>query len=192
MSTAAIVIIVVLAVIVVGLVAVFAIDQARRRRLQSRFGAEYDHTLESSKDRKSAERELIEREKQHKQLTLKPLSTASRERYTQQWAEVQEHFVDSPDGALEEADELVTALMTERGYPTGEFDERAAHLSVEHGNTIGHYRTAHDIMLRHRDGETSTEDLRTALLHYRSLVHDLLKVGDTEQGNGTDRRTERV
>lgn len=201
MSTTAIVLIVVLAVIVLGVLAFFAVEQAKRRRLRSRFGPEYDRMLESSKDRRTAERELADRERQHRQLDLKPIPPADRERYTQQWAQVQERFVDNPEQAVHEADQLVVMLMQARGYPAGSFDQRAAHLSVEHGKTIGEYRKAHDLMDRHEQGDdTSTEDLRSALLHYRTLVRELLKAGETDQpvanSTGTDttngRRSERV
>lgn len=196
MSTTAIVLIVVLAVIVLGVLAFFAIDQAKRRRLRSRFGPEYDRTLESSKDRRTAERELADRERRHRELNLRPIAPADREQYTQQWAQVQERFVDNPQGAVHEADQLVVLLMQARGYPAGSFDERAAHLSVEHGGTIGEYRTAHELITRHEQGEeASTEDLRAALLHYRTLVRDLLKAGATgqrtEDTNHT-RKAERV
>lgn len=193
MSTTAIVIIVVLAVVAIGLLAVFAVDAAKRRRLRSRFGPEYDHTLAASKDRRSAERELTAREKQHRQLNLRPLAAQDRERFTQQWAQVQEHFVDTPEGALQEAEQLVSALMQARGYPDGEFDQRVAHLSVEHGGAVGNYRDAHDIVQRHQEEPASTEDLRTALLHYRSLVEDLLKNGPNEHPDHDDERSaERV
>ena len=180
MSTTAIVLIVVIVVIALGVLAVVAFDQVRRQRLRSRFGPEYDRVLSSSKDRRSAERELINRQRAHRQLTLRPIPPEDRDRYTQQWAQVQERFVDSPEGAVHEADQLVMMLMQARGYPAGSFDQRAAHLSVEHGTVTGNYRAAHELLARHEDGEASTEDLRTALLHYRSLVRDMLKAGTTE------------
>ena len=195
LSTTAIVLIVVLVVIVLGVAAFFAVDQAKRRRLRSRFGPEYDRVLENSKDRRTAERELAERERRHRELDLRPISQADREQYTQQWAHVQERFVDDPERAVHEADQLVVLLMQARGYPAGSFDQRAAHLSVEHGGTIGNYRAAHDLLTRHDQGdESSTEDLRAALLHYRTLVRDLLKAGSTQQvaDDGTTRRSERV
>jgi hypothetical protein len=197
LSTTAIVVIVVLAVIVLGVLAFFAVDQAKRRRLRSRFGPEYDRMLETSKDRRTAERELADRERQHRQLDLRPISPADREQYTQQWAQVQERFVDDPERAVHEADQLVMMLMQARGYPAGSFDQRAAHLSVEHGSTIGEYREAHELLARHEQGDgTSTEDLRAALLHYRTLVRDLLKAGSTQQPTQADdtttRRSERV
>jgi hypothetical protein len=203
LSTTAIVLIVVLAVIVLGVLAFFAVEQAKRRRLRSRFGPEYDRMLESSKDRRTAERELADRERRHRQLDLRPISPADREQYTQQWAQVQERFVDDPERAVHEADQLVMMLMQARGYPAGSFDQRAAHLSVEHGSTISEYREAHALLARHEQGdESSTEDLRAALLHYRTLVRDLLKAGtdhqratngdDTAGTDTTGRRSERV
>jgi len=44
---------------------------------------------------------------------------------------------------------------------------------------IENYRAAHDIALRHRRGEASTEDLRQAMVHYHTLFEDLLRSRET-------------
>jgi hypothetical protein len=124
--------------------------------------------------RLAAERELREREKRHADLELRELSEESRARYSGAWQEIQARFVDAPNQAVGEADELVTRLIAERGYPTGDYDEQLAHLSVEHARTLEHYRDAHDINLLNERGEASTEQLRQALVHYRALFADLL------------------
>jgi hypothetical protein len=125
-------------------------------------------------NRTEAEKELHERTKRHARLELKPLSAESRTRYAAAWEEVQIRFVDNPGEAVSTADELVTRLIAERGYPTGDYDERLADLSVEHAATLEHYRDAHDISRRSREGDAETEDLRQALVHYRALFADLL------------------
>jgi len=167
------IIILVVILIVVGLAAA-AWYVNRRRALRRRFGPEYDRMLAERENRQEVERELRERERRHAELELRPLSAESRATYVAAWEEVQVRFVDSPDDAVRAGDELVTRLIAERGYPTGDYDEQIAHLSVEHARTLGHYRDAHDIHLRNERGEATTEDLRQALVHYRALFADLL------------------
>lgn len=146
----------------------------RRRSLRKRFGPEYDRVVEESESRTAAERELHAREKRHAELELRELSPESRERYAGAWREIQVRFLDEPAQSVGEADELVTRLIAERGYPTEDYDDQLATLSVEHANTLGHYRDAHDIHLLNQRGEASTEQLRQALVHYRTLFADLL------------------
>lgn len=173
MSTAQIAVLVILIVAVLLLVAV-AVVFTRRRALRQRFGPEYDRVVESTDDRRAAERELRERERRHAELELRPLDPAARERYAASWEEIQIRFVDAPEQAVGEADDLVTQLITERGYPTGSYDDQLAQLSVEHARTLDHYRQAHDIRERNARGEATTEQLRQALVHYRALFADLL------------------
>jgi hypothetical protein len=168
-------IIAVVAVVVVLMVAVLAVRPLlRRRRLQERFGPEYDRAVDSHGDRSAAEHELIEREKRYKEFDLRPLSTEARDRYAMRWADVQAEFVDVPEGAVADADRLLSEVMAERGYPTGAFEQQAADLSIEHSRTIERYHAAHDIHQLAGDGRASTEDLREAMVHYRALFVELL------------------
>lgn len=164
-------IVVVLAVIAAA-AAIWAL--LRRRNLRSTFGPEYDRVVAEQDSRSAAERELRERERKHAELTLTPLSPESRARYAAAWEEVQAQFVDAPGAAVGNADELLTRLVAERGYPTGDYDEQVAHLSVEHARTLGKYREAHEIHLANERGEASTEQLRQAVVHYRALFAELL------------------
>jgi hypothetical protein len=173
MSSTQIVVIVLVVLVVLALVAVLAV-LARRRSLQQKFGPEYDRMVAERDSRGAAEKELRERERRHSELTLTPLSTESRAQYAAAWEEIQARFVDSPGEAVGAADELVGRLTAERGYPTEDYEEQLAHLSVEHARTLGHYRDAHEIRLRTEKGEASTEDLRQAVVHYRALFADLL------------------
>ncbi|HET9944952.1 MAG TPA: hypothetical protein VFR56_04825 [Actinomycetes bacterium] len=169
-------IIAVVAVVVVLVVAVLALRPLlRRRRLQERFGPEYHRAVETHGDRSKAERDLVERERRYKELDLRPLSPEARERYGTQWTGVQARFVDAPEATVAEADRLVTALMADRGYPTEGYEQQLADLSVEHSTTLEHYRAAHDIQQRSSEGQASTEDLRNAMVHYRTLFVDLLE-----------------
>jgi FtsZ-interacting cell division protein ZipA len=173
MSTAAVIILIVVIIVVLAAI-FFGVQASRRRRLQSTFGPEYDRAVADTGNRSDAEKELRERERRHASLELKPLSPESQARYSTAWEEVQIRFVDDPADATNEADQLVTELISERGYPTSDYEDRLADLSVEHARTLGHYRDAHEINQRSQAGEASTEDLRQALVHYRALFADLL------------------
>lgn len=168
------VVVIVIVVLVIAALAAFAVVASRRRALRERFGPEYDRAVAEQDSRGAAERELRERERRHAELELTPLSPESRARYAAAWEELQVRFVDSPAETVGEADELVSRLIAERGYPTGDFSDQIAHLSVEHARTLTHYRDAHEIRQRNERGEAGTEDLRQALVHYRALFADLL------------------
>ncbi|GAA3938442.1 hypothetical protein GCM10023085_19830 [Actinomadura viridis] len=173
------ILVVVAAVVIVALAAgagYMLWERARTRGLRRRFGPEYDRAVERHGDRRAAERELLARRRRHQELELRDLDPERRENYRAQWVRVQERFVDEPATAVEQADRLVMVVMGERGYPTRDFDDRVEHLSVEHGRTLDHYRRGHDISDRAARQEASTEDLRQAMVHYRELFEDLLRV----------------
>ncbi|MET7771162.1 hypothetical protein [Nocardia sp. NPDC005366] len=183
MSSGILVIVIVVVVLVAG-AALLIPPYLRRKRLRDRFGPEYDRTVEQTEDRRAAERELAQRERRHEQFELRELSAERKEEFTRAWTTVQERFVDQPADAVSEADQLITTVMAERGYPTEGYDQRVADLSVEHATTLGHYRDAHDIAIKQSDGNATTEDLRTALVHYRALFLDLTN-GHTTQKKDT-------
>jgi FtsZ-interacting cell division protein ZipA len=172
--------IVIVAVAVIAVLGVMwsAARSKRSRALKSTFGREYDRTVENTGDRRAAEKELLERQKQHDQLELKPLSAESRDRYARRWQSTQTRFVDDPKGAVAEADTLVQEVMQERGYPTEDFDRRVADISVDHPDLVEKYRTAHGIAEASERGEASTEDMRHSVRHYRALFAELLETGD--------------
>ncbi|RIV36582.1 hypothetical protein [Micromonospora radicis] len=168
------IVVTVLVILILAAVAAAVVVAGRRRALRQRFGPEYDHVIAEQDSRSAAERELRDRERRHAELELVPLEPASRARYAAAWEELQVRFIDSPAETVGQADELVTRLVAERGYPTGDFSDQLAHLSVDHARTLSHYRDAHEIHLRNSRGEASTEDLRQAVVHYRALFADLL------------------
>lgn len=174
MSTGAIVAIIVVIALLV-LAALVAVPMVRRQQLKAKFGPEYDRAVEAHDDRAVAERELRDRERRHARLEIRPLAPDARERYGQQWAQVQERFVDDPESAVAQADELVTALMAERGYPTDGYEQQLADLSIGHSRNLDHYRAAHETRQRVGGEGASTEDLREAMVHYRTLFEDLLR-----------------
>jgi len=165
---------VIVVIIVVAAVAVAVISQARRRRLRGRFGPEYDRVVEESDSRRKAESELTQRERRVRDLDIRPLDPASRARYADQWTAIQEQFVDRPQEAVAEGQLLIVTVMTDRGYPTEQEDQVLADLSVEHAETLGHYRAASQISAQAAAGTASTEELRQAMIHYRVLFQDLL------------------
>ncbi|MBZ9645174.1 hypothetical protein [Streptomyces sp. PSKA30] len=162
------IVIIVAVVVVLALVALALWTMARRRHLRERFGPEYERTVEAKHSRGAAARDLRAREERHETLEIRPLPSTVRDRYARDWTSVQEHFVDSPDQAVGEADRLVTTLMSERGYPTDSYEQQKRDLSVEHSRTLEHYRIAHEINARAGGRDTSTEELRSAMIHYRA------------------------
>lgn len=165
---------VVLAVVAVAAVGYVVLQQQRRSHLRERFGPEYERMMAEHDNKREVEQELIAREQRHADLDIRPLPEESRENYANRWTEVQERFVDSPGFAVTEADQLVAAVMAERGYPTEDFEQRLSDLSVGHASTLDHYRKAHDISGRAARKAASTEELRQAMVHYRSLFEELL------------------
>jgi hypothetical protein len=164
-----VVVIVVVAALIVGAAAV-----TRRRRLQQRFGPEYDRLVGEHDSKLKAESELKEREKRVHKLDIRPLSEEARASYAGQWAAIQERFVDDPEEAVTQSQVLVASVMKDRGYPTEHREQIAADLSVEHASLIDNYRSAEQISENAATGTASTEDLRQAMIHYRTLFRDLL------------------
>jgi hypothetical protein len=167
-------VILIIVIVAIALTA-FALMKARTRKLKSKFGPEYDRLVRERGSALTAERELEHREKRVEKFQIRPLSHEERDQFAHDWRATQERFVDDPRGAVAEADRLVHGTMKTRGYPIGgEFNERAADLSVDHPRVVEHYRAAHEIASRDAREPASTEDLRIAMQHYRELFEDLL------------------
>ncbi|MFF8266784.1 hypothetical protein ACF059_05265 [Streptomyces sp. NPDC016562] len=186
MSTSTLIAVIVVAALVVIALTVILAMLARRRHLRSRFGPEYERAVEEKGSRRAAERDLRAREERHDKLDIKELPPERRRHYAEEWSGVQEHFVDRPQGAVSEADALVSRLMKERGYPTEGYGGAVRDLSVEHGRTLEHYRAAHDVKERSGNGQATTEELRGAMVHYRALFEELLT--DERSGGHADPR----
>jgi FtsZ-interacting cell division protein ZipA len=167
--------IVIAAVVIVSLLLIGWFISRRRRteHLRDRFGPEYERAVRETGPSR-AEATLLERAKRVDKFSLRELTPQESQRFVAEWRTVQTRFVDAPREAVNEADRLVDLLMAARGYPVTEFEQRAADLSVDHPRVVENYRAAHQIALRHRRGEATTEDLRKAVLFYRSLFEDLL------------------
>jgi FtsZ-interacting cell division protein ZipA len=180
------IVIAVVAVIVLLGVLWGATRARRTRTLRDMFGREYERTVERTGSRRDAERELHERQKQHEQLEIRPLSPEARDQYVREWQATQSRFVDDPRAAVEEADALVQRVMQERGYPTKDFERRVAEISVVHPDLVEKYRTADGIARSSERGEASTDDLRHAVRHYRALFAELLEVEEDEGVENVD------
>ncbi len=147
----------------------------RSRRLRETFGPEYERTVAAAPSQRAAEAELAEREKRRDQLDVRPLPTGAHRRYGDEWARVQARFVDDPPTAVGQADRLVERVMAERGYPMQDFEAQAQLVSVDHPDVVDNYRSARSIYEAYERGDSSTEDLRQAMVHYRSLFEELLE-----------------
>ncbi len=177
MDQSLLILIVLVAVAVIAATVLF--QRKRSEHLRSRFGPEYDHEVEHLGSRGKAEAELAKREKRVQKLTIVPLEPAARAQFAERWTAAQARFVDDPPRAVAFADALLAEVMSARGYPVADFDQRAGDISVDHPKVVEHYRAGHDIAVRHKRGEAGTEDLRQAMIHYRALFDEL--VGEKQQ-----------
>lgn len=166
-TTALIIVAVIIVLLAIGLF--FFWQRRRTQNLQEQFGPEYKHAVDQYGDQRKAEAELAAREKRVRKLEIRALEPAEQSRFAE----------DEPSQAVRDADALVKEVMQARGYPVGDFEQRAADVSVDHPNLVINYRAAHDIAARNNSGNATTEDLRQALVHYRSLFEELLEPTET-------------
>jgi hypothetical protein len=172
-------IIITIAVAVVVIVAFIAVWQSSRKRrtqkLRTQFGsAEYTRAVTEGGSQQKAEAALTARAARVEKLRIKPLAPGDRARFIESWAKLQARFVDGPGGAVTDADQLLGDVMSTRGYPVSDFEQRAADISVDHPLVLENYRAAHQYALRQSTGEANTEDLRQAMIHYRTLFEELV------------------
>lgn len=164
--------------VVLAIIVIAALIIARRRQrsmhLKQHFGPEYERVLQQHGDAAKAEAALADREARVNKLTIRELPATERAAYADEWAVVQRRFVDDPSLAVNEADRLVTRVMNARGYPMADFEQRIDDISVNYPGVVQNYRLARDIAVRHDSGRASTEDLRQAMVYYRSLFDELL------------------
>jgi hypothetical protein len=161
-------------------VVVWLVMQGRRSaRLKERFGPEYDRAVIDFRGRTRAEAELLKREQRVAQLKLVSLTPADAARFSEAWSALQSRFIDNPKGAVVDADQLVRELMEKRGYPAADFERRAADISVDYPNVVTNYRAAQVIAARDGSDEGDTEELRKAVVHYRTLFDELLEAKPT-------------
>jgi hypothetical protein len=168
----------VVAAILLGLGFIVLLWRRRSRRLREQFGPEYRRAVRQFGDTRKAEAELAARERRVRGLNIRPLTQEERTGFADVWRKTQARFVDEPSKAVGEADGLVKEVMQARGYPIGDFDQRAADISVDHPQMVSNYRAGREIAARNKRGEATTEDLRQAMVHYRSLFEELMEVAE--------------
>ena len=190
MNNPVVIVLVILLVVAIGAAVWMYMQKRKTETLRESFGPEYDRAVHEHHDQTRAERELEARRERVEALHIHPLPAAERDRFGERWQSVQAQFVDDPGSAITEADHLVGEVMQARGYPVGDFEQRAADVSVNHPDVVENYRAAHDIAQRNRRGSGDTEELRQAMVHYRALFTDLLEVEttDTAQTSHTEVR----
>jgi hypothetical protein len=181
MDNPLVIVLIVALVAAIGVAAWLFMQKRRTDNLQQKFGPEYERTVAEHHDQKAAERELEGRAERVEHLQLRPLAREERDQFVARWQAVQAQFVDDPTGATSEADDLVGQVMATRGYPVGEFEQRAADVSVNHPHVVEHYRAGHALALRSARGDADTEDLRQAFVHFRALFEDLLEVESAQR-----------
>jgi hypothetical protein len=168
----------ILVVILIALGVIALLWRHRSQRLKRQFGPEYKHAVRKYGDARKAEAELAARQKRVRKLEIRTLTQEEQSRFAEAWRKIQARFVDEPSKAVGEADRLIKEVMQTRGYLVGDFDQRAADVSVDHPNVVTNYRAGREIAARNKSGEATTEDLRQAMVHYRSLFEELVELAE--------------
>lgn len=174
MTTWAWIIIIAVVALAAGGIVARAAHGRRSEALRERFGPEYDRTVALSGGQRAAEQDLLGRQRRHDELDVHPLPEEARQRYLERWREIEAGFGDDPPAAIEEADGLLRRAMDERGYADGDLEQRIGDLSVDHPEAVEQFRSAHDVAIRARVGDASTDDLQKALAGYRGLFEQLV------------------
>lgn len=128
-----------------------------------------------------AEALIVEHPRRPERPSIRPLGSDDALRFGAAWRQMQAQFIDDPERAVTDADRLVGEVMSLRGYPVGDFEQRMADIEVNHPDVVMHYRAAREIAVMHARGETSTEDLRQAMVHYRALFRNLLETSKSRE-----------
>jgi hypothetical protein len=183
-SNVTVILVVLVAALLACAILLWQRGRTRTDKLKNRFGPEYDRTVSSVGDERKAEAILSERERRVSAYTIRPLDLKLRDHFVATWQKVQAQFVDDPAYAVTRADDLLGEVMTARGYPMTDFEHAAEDLSVDHPEVVQNYRKGHQISLRHRSSEASTEDLRSAMIHFRALFDDLVNEPDVAGYHG--------
>jgi hypothetical protein len=162
-------------VVVIAVAAYMEHSRTRTLALRNRFGSEYDRAVLKNGSSDAAEAQLKSRSTRVETLNLRELGATERERFCTEWYTIQSRFVDHPKTAVTEADDLINALLEARGYPQAGFEQRAADVSVGYPRVMEDYRLAHGIAVRLGKAEATTEELRTAMIQYRTVFDGLIQ-----------------
>ena len=166
---------IILAVVAIAAILWIYFQKQKTQKLRTKFGPEYDRLVEKEQGNvRRAEAVLDGRQKRVSKFDMRALNREECDRFAADWRNAQEHFVDDPRKAVSDANALVNQALSARGYPMGDFEQRAADISVEHPQVVENYRVAHDIAVRDKSSQATTEELRRAMQHYRSLFEHVL------------------
>ena len=181
--------VIVVAIVVVAAIGFIFYFTKRSQHLRQKFGPEYTRAIEETGNKYKAESKLEKLEKRVDKFSVHPLQPEEAARFRDSWRVIQAGFVDNPQTALSAADSLVGEVLSAQGYPVADFDVRASEISVNHALVVEHYRAAHEIALKLKKGEATTEDMRLGMIHYRTLFDDLLGVPETVRAKRAGSRT---
>jgi len=170
-------IIAILVIVIVGVILglIFFSRRKRSNRFQDKYGPEYNRTVKTMGTEKKAQSEMNERQKHVETLNIRPLTISEREGYLANWTAIQAKFFDHPGQAIVDADHLIMEVMQKRAYPVSDFEQRAADISVRYPALVSNYRLARAIAIKNEDGKADPEELKQAMIYYRSLFDELLK-----------------
>ncbi len=164
----------IIVVLVLAFILIRSFGHRGKRDFAGHYGEEYERLVTETGSKEKAEERLIARERRVADYHLHALDKAAQERYAAQWKNVQASFVDDPKASLAQAGDVLDKVLAEQGYPKTDFDRRTADLSVNHPGVVKDFRVAHEIALKNKDGKTTTEDLRQAMIHYKALFTELM------------------
>ena len=181
------ILIVAVILIAAGVAIWFAIRAWRSKKLREKFGPEYDYTMEKAGDRRTAEAALEERKKRVDQLVIRDLNVTEKNRYHEEWTKIQAHFVDNPSQSVLDANRLITEVMIVRGFPVADFEQRTADLSVMYPDLVSNYRSAYAIASKDQSSTATTEELRQAMVDFRSMAAVVLGVESANEGEAGEK-----
>jgi hypothetical protein len=175
-NSPAVIVLLVIAGLFIGIFLAVAVNRAQRsRKLQEKFGPEYNRTVDQLGDKHEAERDLVSRVERVKQLDIRPLSDKEMDRFSKEWRLTQAEFVDAPLAAMQKADHLIGEVMKARGFPVENFEQNAADISVGYPEMVTDYRGLHSLAVKGKNQKVSTEELRKAMVHGRALFENLVR-----------------
>ncbi len=147
----------------------------RTKRLKERFGPEYERAVNEAGDKRQAENDLETRLSHVESLNIRPLTAEEIDRFAKEWQATQTEFVDKPLATVQKAERLLQEVMSTRGYPVEDFEQRAADISVDYPELVTNYRELHAIAAKGNQDGISTEEMRQAMVHGRALFQDLVQ-----------------
>ena len=180
-NTTVIILAIVVAFVIGGMLGMLMNRRQRTKRLQDKFGPEYERTVSEVGDARQAENDLQARLDHVRTLDIRPLSADEIHRFTNDWQITQAEFVDEPLAAMQKSDRLIREVMKAKGYPVEDFEQRVADISVDYPELVADYRGLHLIALKGANEEVNTEEMRQAMIHGRALFENLVnKEADLE------------